>query len=161
MTGAPEVCERARPKLNLRLDVGPPGADGYHPVASLMVELDGLHDDVVLRAADRRRVDCPEAPGPANLAWSALDALEREVGRPLPVAVTIRKRIPAQAGLGGGSSDAAAVLRGAERLFGLGLGAARLREVAARVGSDVPFFVAGGAAWATGRGERLGPAGRP
>lgn len=161
MAGPPEMRERARPKLNLRLAVGAPGTDGYHPLASLMVEVDGLHDDVVVRAAGRRRVECAEAPGRANLVWAALDALEEEVGRPLPVAVTIVKRIPSRAGLGGGSSDAAAALRAADRLLGLDLGPERLRGVAARVGSDVPFFVAGGTAWATGRGERIAPASAP
>lgn len=152
---AAAVAQRARPKLNLCLAVGPAGADGYHPVTSLMVELDGVHDDVLVRAAPARRVECPGVPERANLAWAALDALEAEVGRPLPAAVTITKRIPSQAGLGGGSSDAAAVLRAADALFALGLGPGRLRAVAARVGSDVPFFITGGTAWATGRGERI------
>ena len=79
----------------------------------------------------------------------------------MPLAVRIDKRIPAQAGLGGGSSDAAAVLVAADRLHGLGLGAERLEAVAARVGSDVPFFVRGGCQWAEGRGERLRPARAP
>ena len=145
-------------KLNLRLLVGPRGADGYHPLRTLMVALDGLADTLTVAAAASRRVSCPGVEGPANLAWRALDELEAEVGRPLPTEVVIDKRIPAQAGLGGGSSDAAAALVGADRAHGLGLGPARLERVAARVGSDVPFFVRGGAQWAEGRGERLRPA---
>lgn len=152
---------RAPAKLNLRLLVGPRGADGYHPLSTLMVALDGLGDEVEVALADRRSVSCPGIEGPANLAWRALDALEAEAGRPLPVAVRIDKRIPAQAGLGGGSSDAAATLVAADRLHGLGLGEAALEAVAARVGSDVPFFVRGGAQWAGGRGERLRPAAAP
>ena len=148
-------------KLNLRLLVGPLRPDGYHPVRSLMVALDGLEDTVHARRSGARRVDCPGIAGPDNLAWRALDALEAEVGRPLPLAVTIDKRIPAEAGLGGGSSDAAAVLRAAARIHGLGLGPGRLEAVAARVGSDVPFFVRGGCQWAEGRGERLRPARAP
>ncbi len=148
-------------KLNLRLLVGPRGPDGYHPLETLMVALDGLSDTVEVRAAPARAVICPGIEGPANLAWRALDELEREAGRPLPLEVRIVKRIPAQAGLGGGSSDAAAVLRGADRLHGLGLGTERLEAVAARVGSDVPFFVRGGAQWARGRGELLEPAPPP
>jgi len=148
-------------KLNLRLLVGPLGPDGYHPVRSLMVALDGLEDTVTLARAQARSVRCAEADGPDNLAWRALDALERRAGRPLPCAVTIDKRIPARAGLGGGSSDAAATLVGANRLFGLGLDAAALESVCAEVGSDVPFFVRGGAQWADGRGERLAPAPSP
>jgi 4-diphosphocytidyl-2-C-methyl-D-erythritol kinase len=145
-------------KLNLRLLVGPRGGDGYHPLRSLMVALDGLADAVTVAPAAARRVTCPGIGGPDNLAWLALDALEAEAGRPLPCEVVIDKRIPSRAGLGGGSSDAAATLRGADRVHGLGLGLARLERVAARVGSDVPFFVRGGAQWAEGRGERLAPA---
>ena len=151
----------APPKLNLRLLVGPRRPDGYHPLETLMVALDGVADEVTVAPAERRSVSCPGLDGPANLAWRALDALEEEVRRPLPLAVTIVKRIPAQAGLGGGSSDAAATLVAADRLLGLGLGPAALESVAARVGSDVPFFVRGGAQWARGRGERLEPGGAP
>lgn len=145
-------------KINLRLLVGPVRADGYHPLRSLMVALDGLSDTVHVSRADVRSVVCPGIEGEANLAWRALDALETEVGRPLPVAVEIDKAIPAQAGLGGGSSDAAAVLRATDALHGLALGPERLEVVAARVGSDVPFFVRGGCQWAEGRGELLSPA---
>lgn len=146
---------RAPAKLNLRLLVGPRRDDGYHPLRTLLVALDGLHDTVTVAPAPRRSVSCPGLDGPRNLAWTALDALEREAGRPLPCAVTIDKRIPAQAGLGGGSSDAAATLVGAARLHGLDLAPEALERVAARVGSDVPFFVRGGAQWAGGRGEVL------
>jgi 4-diphosphocytidyl-2-C-methyl-D-erythritol kinase len=148
-------------KINLRLLVGPRRDDGYHPLRSLMVALDAPSDRVRLETARQRAVVCPGLEGPANLAWAALDALEAEVGRPLPLRVEIDKAIPAQAGLGGGSSDAAAVLVGADALLGLGLGPARLERVAARVGSDVPFFVRGGAQWARGRGEDLTPARAP
>jgi 4-diphosphocytidyl-2-C-methyl-D-erythritol kinase len=103
-------------------------------------------------------VRCPRIEGPANLAWRALDVLEAAAGRPLPTEVIIEKRIPSQAGLGGGSSDAAVTLVGADRLHGLGLGLARLERLAAEVGSDVPFLVRGGAQWAEGRGEVLRPA---
>jgi 4-diphosphocytidyl-2-C-methyl-D-erythritol kinase len=145
-------------KLNLSLAVGPPREDGYHPVASLMVALDAPSDTVEVRPAARRSLDAPGSPaGAANLAWRALDALEAAAGRPLPVAVRIVKRIPMQAGLGGGSSDAAAVLVGAARLHGLGLGADALERIAAALGSDVPFFIRGGTQWATGRGELVAP----
>jgi 4-diphosphocytidyl-2-C-methyl-D-erythritol kinase len=126
-----------------------------------MVELDGLADTVAMRPAARRTVRSAGLDGPANLAWRALDALERAVGRPIALAVEIEKRIPLEAGLGGGSSDAAATLVGANRLLGLGLTAADLERVAAEVGSDVPFFVRGGAQWAEGRGEVLAPAAAP
>ena len=158
MTG---VTVSAPAKLNLRLLVGPRREDGYHPLRTLMVALDGLADTVTVAAAAERRVTCPGIDGPRNLAWRALAELELEAGRPVPTAVVIDKRIPVQAGLGGGSSDAAAALVGADRIHGLGLGPARLERVAARVGSDVPFFVRAGAQWAEGRGERLRPASVP
>ena len=148
-------------KINLRLEVGPRRADGYHPLRSLMVALDAPRDRVRVEIARERAVLCEGIEGPANLAWTALDALEGETGRPLPLRVEIAKAIPAQAGLGGGSSDAAAVLVAADELLGLGLGRTRLEAVAARVGSDVPFFVRGGAQWAAGRGEVLTPARAP
>ncbi len=153
-----EVLVSAPAKLNLRLVVGPVRPDGYHPLRTLMVALDGLCDDVVVRRAGARSVACPGVAERDNLAWRALEALEGAVGRPLPVHVEITKRIPAQAGLGGGSSDAAATLVGVDRLYGLGLGPDRLEEIAAAVGSDVPFFVRGGVRWAGGRGEVLAAA---
>lgn len=157
-----EVTEPAPAKLNLRLLVGPARPDGYHPIRSLMVTLAGLEDTVTVSPAAAREVVCEgleeDLPPEGNLAWAALDALSEEAGEPLPpLRVRIVKRIPARAGLGGGSSDAAATLRAADRLLGLGLGRARLEAAAARVGSDVPFLVAGGSQWAEGRGERLSP----
>lgn len=137
------------------------GADGYHPVRTLMVALDGLADRVHLEPAAERSVRCPEADGPENLAWRALDALERALGRPLPLAVRIEKAVPSRAGLGGGSSDAAAVLAGADALLGLGLGPEALERVGAEVGADVPFFVRGGVQWGEGRGDRLRPGSAP
>ncbi len=152
----------AYPKVNLRLLVGPVRADGYHPLRSLMVQLDGPADRVTVSRADERSVTCAGIDGPANLAWKALDALEAEVGEALPpLAVHIDKVLPSQAGVGGGSSDAAATLRAADQLLGLGLGPQRLERAAAAVGSDVPFFIRGGAQWATGRGEVLAPASVP
>lgn len=156
------VTRLAPPKVNLRLLVGPVRPDGYHPLRSLMVALEGPADTVTVRQADVRAVTCAGIDGPDNLAWAALDALEAEVGEPLPpLAVEIAKVLPAQAGVGGGSSDAAATLLAADQLLGLGLGAERLQRAAAAVGSDVPFFIRGGAQWAMGRGEVLEPAGAP
>ena len=149
---------RAPAKLNLTLEVDPPRPDGYHPIRSLMAELPDLFDDVELATSARRRVICPGVPERENLAWRALDALDAHVGRVLGVAVTITKRIPSQAGLGGGSSDAGATLVGANRLFGLGLTDEVLIELAAVVGSDVPFFIRGGTQRASGRGDVLEPA---
>jgi 4-diphosphocytidyl-2-C-methyl-D-erythritol kinase len=153
---ADRVVVTAPAKVNLVLRVGPARADGYHPVASLLVALDGLGDALELTRASRRQLECPGGPeGADNLAWRAADALEADAGRPLPARIVIDKRIPMQAGLGGGSSDAAAVLVGLDHLFGLGTSPDTLERIAATIGSDVPFFVRGGTQWATGRGERL------
>jgi len=150
-----ELTLAAPSKLNLVLRVGPVAPDGYHPLQSLMIALSAPQDTVRVALDSRRRVDCPVAPGPQNLASSALDALEAQVGRALPVAVTITKRIPAQAGLGGGSSDAAAVLRATNVVHACGLADDELVQVAEQVGSDVPFFIRGGTQWAAGRGHQL------
>lgn len=155
------VRVEAPAKLNLHLAVGALADDGYHPVRTLMVALDGLSDTVDVTPAPARRVRCPGVAERHNLAWRALDALEAHIGRALGCEVEITKRIPAQAGLGGGSSDAAATLVAANRAFALGLGADVLETVAAAVGSDVAFFVRGGAQWATGRGEVLRAAASP
>ncbi len=162
MASIASIATRHAPaKINLHLAVGMRREDGYHPLRSLMVALDGLADTVTLARSDRRRVDCPGVPERENLAWRALDLLEARVDRELPCAVRIEKRIPAQAGLGGGSSDAAATLLLADEVFDLGLSPRTLEAVAADVGSDVPFFVRGGTQWASGRGEILEPATAP
>jgi 4-diphosphocytidyl-2-C-methyl-D-erythritol kinase len=155
---ADRVVISAPAKINLVLRVGARAADGFHPVASLMVALDGLEDRVTVEPAARRELHCGGGPdGPDNLAWRAADVIERAAGRDLPARISIDKRIPMQAGLGGGSSDAAAVLVALNRLFGLGLSSEALEGLGAELGSDVPFFVRGGTQWATGRGERLTP----
>lgn len=151
------VTLNAPAKINLALHVGPPRSDGYHPVATLMVALDGLADRVEVAPARTRTVRCPGMDGEANLAWHALDALSEAIGRPVGLDVRIEKRIPSPAGLGGGSSDAAAVLRAARAVLDLDLDDDALERIAARAGSDTPFFIRAGAQWATGRGEVLTP----
>ncbi|HSN93021.1 MAG TPA: 4-diphosphocytidyl-2C-methyl-D-erythritol kinase, partial [Anaeromyxobacteraceae bacterium] len=99
----------------------------------------------------------PELDGPENLAARAAEAFRRRFGTPGGIAIRIEKRVPVTAGLGGGSSDAAAVLRCLARAHGVRDRAA-LAEIALAIGSDVPFFLLGGAAWAAGRGEALEPA---
>ena len=157
-----EIALSAPAKLNLILRVGPLAPDGYHPLESLLVTLGAPCDRVrVGVSAGERVVESAEAPGPDNLAWAALDAFERATGIDVPLYVKIDKRIPAKAGLGGGSSDAAATLRAANEIHGRPLDRAALEGVAADVGSDVPFFIRGGAQWARGRGEALTPTSMP
>lgn len=154
------VTELAPAKLNLTLDVGDRRPDGYHDICSIMHSA-ALCDTVTLRETDggALQLDCSGAQlpaGPENLAWRAAEVFFRETALPCPgLHITLEKRIPSQAGLGGGSSDAAAVLRGLRRLYAPELPPERLEAMAARVGSDVPYCVQGGTALATGRGERL------
>jgi 4-diphosphocytidyl-2-C-methyl-D-erythritol kinase len=133
------VHERAYAKLNLVLHVGNPRDDGLHPLCSLFASID-LFDDVRLERAEHDGVDCPAVDGP-NLAEAALVALRRRVPHLPPLLITIEKRIPIAAGLGGGSADAAAVLRGANHIAGDPLTRDELRGVAAQLGSDVPSQV--------------------
>jgi 4-diphosphocytidyl-2-C-methyl-D-erythritol kinase len=152
-------------KVNLVLRVGPLRADGYHELLTLMAPLD-LGDRVDVRVSPRPGpVTCevpgrPELCGPDNLAARAAQAFRERFGRANGVEVRIEKRTPITAGLGGGSSDAAATLRCLARAYGVRDRRA-LGEVALSVGSDVPFFLGSGPAWAAGRGERLVPADVP
>jgi 4-diphosphocytidyl-2-C-methyl-D-erythritol kinase len=148
-------------KVNLVLRVGPRRTDGYHDLLSLMVPLD-LGDEVDVTVSARPGpVRCrvpgrPDLDGPGNLAARAAVAFRERFGVDRGVTIRIVKRIPVTAGLGGGSSDAAAVLRILARAFRVH-DAAALASVGLSVGSDVPFFLGPGPAWARGRGERLAP----
>jgi 4-diphosphocytidyl-2-C-methyl-D-erythritol kinase len=152
-------------KVNLVLRVGPRRADGYHDLLTLMAPLD-LGDRVDVRISPRPgdvRCDVPGRPelcGASNLAARAAAAFRERFGIANGIAIRIDKRTPVTAGLGGGSSDAAAAIRCLKRAFRVRDDRA-LREIALAVGSDVPFFLGPGPAWATGRGERLRPADVP
>ncbi len=164
---ADTIAERAPAKLNLALSVGPPDGQGMHPICTWMVTLDLCDDLLVTRlepdrasryailwhreARRRRAIEWPVA---RDLAVRAHLGLERHAGRTLPVQMKLEKRIPVGGGLGGGSSDAAAMLRAVNRLYGLGLSDTDLRAIAAGLGSDVPFFVSGGSGIVEGTGER-------
>jgi 4-diphosphocytidyl-2-C-methyl-D-erythritol kinase len=144
-------------KINLALEVTARRDDGYHEIDTVMTTLN-LADTVTLTPAPSLSVtiEGPRAAGiDANndLAGRAAHALAEAAGRDAEVHITVDKRIPSPAGLGGGSSDAAAVLRGLAQLWDLDWPAERLGEIGASIGSDVPFFLAGGAARCTGRGE--------
>jgi 4-diphosphocytidyl-2-C-methyl-D-erythritol kinase len=150
-------------KVNWTLEVLGRRDDGYHEVRSLLQTLT-LHDSIVLSPADYLEVRRsggaahPLAPMEEDLAQRAAEALRHEAGDPeLAALIELEKVIPAAAGLGGGSSDAAAVLRGLNRLWGLDFDAERLRRIGAKLGSDVPFFLGTPAALVEGRGERVRP----
>jgi 4-diphosphocytidyl-2-C-methyl-D-erythritol kinase len=155
--GPPFVRERAYAKLNLVLQVGPPRPDGLHPICSLFASLE-LADDLHVRPGETAtdRVEC-EGVAPPNLASAAVAAFRERVPSLPPLEVRIAKRIPVAAGLGGGSADAAAALRAANRIAGDPLDAAALREIAATLGSDVPSQVEPRHALVEGVGEVVEP----
>jgi 4-diphosphocytidyl-2-C-methyl-D-erythritol kinase len=148
------VRELAFAKLNLVLHVGPPRPDGMHPLCSLFASID-LADTIEVRPAAEDAIRCPGVDGP-NLALAALAAFRERTPLP-PLEVSIGKRIPVAAGLGGGSADAAAVLRAANALAGDPLPIAALRELGAALGSDVPSQVEPCHALVQGVGERVEP----
>ena len=145
---------RAHAKINTLLKVGARRPDGYHNVRTILQAVD-LHDIVELSRSDKLSLTCsdPRLSGESNLAWKALRLLA-ELFEPPPVEIHIEKSIPLASGLGGGSSDAAAVLRGVDVLLGGTVPGPDLLAVAAATGVDVPFFVSGFChAEGTGRGD--------
>ncbi len=151
---------RASAKINLTLDILGRRSDGYHELASVMQTV-SLADTLAFRAladgATEFFCDVPALSGPENLVCRAVQALREATGCQRGVRIELRKQTPTQGGLGGGSSDAACVLVALNAWWSLGLAQERLIELAARLGSDVPFFVLGGTALVEGRGERVTP----
>jgi 4-diphosphocytidyl-2-C-methyl-D-erythritol kinase len=154
---------RAFAKINLSLRIGPKRSDGFHEVRTILQGID-LSDRVVVEA--RRgpfEIVCSTPGVPTdrtNLVWKAAQHLWDAAGRERQVRdarITLEKKIPARAGLGGGSSDAAAALSGLKRAWKLKVGDAALYTIAAKLGSDVPYFFVGGTALGLGRGEEVYP----
>jgi len=148
-------------KLNLGLAVVGKRADGYHDLLTIFQAID-LADTIELRERERGMSlhvngDATVPEGPENLILRAATLLAHERGVDRGVRCTVTKRIPAGAGLGGGSSDAAATLLGLEALWELEADPVSQRRLALELGSDVPFFLTGGTARGEGRGERLTP----
>lgn len=145
-------------KLNLSLRVLGKRDDGYHAIETLMLGLPGLADRLEFEAASGFSFVCDDPSLPVdegNLVVKAVRAYEQASGLACGCALRLAKAIPHGAGLGGGSSDAAAALKGLDQLHDGRLGAERLQEIAAALGSDVPFFLDGVAARCSGRGERI------
>ena len=158
MSTQKSLTVNAYAKVNLTLEVLGRRPDGYHEIVSVMQTVD-LHDVLELTPADGVTLEC-DRPGlgtPDNLALRAAAALRTVSGVRDGVHIELRKAIPVAAGLGGGSSDAAAALLGLNRLWGLGMSVGDLTPLAASLGSDVPFFLRGGTAMVQGRGERVRP----
>ena len=147
----------ATAKVNLALEILGRRADGYHEIVTVVQAVE-LSDRIVLEEIDSLdlRIAHREVPRDAsNLALRAALALREAAGVENGARISLDKRIPVAAGLGGGSADAAAVLLGLNRLWRLRWPLARLTEVGATLGMDVPFFLRGGTAFATGRGEKV------
>ena len=152
-------------KINLYLEILGDRPDGYHELAMILQSIE-LADHINLRSisTDTIRIQCdhPQVPNDeSNLAYKAVKLMAEEFPNVFArfggVEIAIKKQIPVAAGLAGGSTDAAAVLMGVDLMWQLGLTQPELQELAARLGSDVPFCLAGGTALATGRGEALSP----
>jgi 4-diphosphocytidyl-2-C-methyl-D-erythritol kinase len=144
-------------KLNLTLDVVGRRPDGYHEIDSVMQTI-SLHDLIQVERTDCRVFDLVGATIEGeNLVLKAARELEGRLGRALPFSMRLIKRIPMAAGFGGGSADAAAFLNAANQLYELKLTPADLAEIARQVGQDVPFFLSGGTARATGLGSTVTP----
>lgn len=153
------LMERAMAKITLSLDVVGKRDDGYHDVEMVMttidladrLELSSLTQNRIEVTADNRFVPNDER----NLAYKAAQLLKETFHITQGVRINIQKNIPVSAGLGGGSSDAAAVLRGLNRLWHLNLSHKQLVEIGADIGSDVPFCVYGATSLVSGRGEKI------
>lgn len=151
---------KANCKINVGLDILRRRADGYHDLETVMVPVQGLYDEVELLPAARTefiseglRIDCPDAD---NLCLKACSLMQRRYGAG-DVRIRLDKRVPFGAGLGGGSSDATAVILGMNALFSLGLDETELIAAAACLGSDTAFFVRNTPQLCTGRGELMTP----
>jgi 4-diphosphocytidyl-2-C-methyl-D-erythritol kinase len=149
---------RCYAKVNLSLEILGKRADGFHELASL-VHTVNLGDDLRVEPADEllTRVEGLAIDPETNLVARAAELLSLTLQDRRGAELSLLKRIPAAAGLGGGSSDAAATLAALNALWGARLSPAQLMPLAAQLGSDVPFFLRGGAALMSGRGEALGP----
>ena len=151
-------------KINLSLRVLSKRPDGFHEIDTLMTKLPGLADDVVITPAEDFSFTCSDPNLPtdgANLVVKAVEALAQASGKELPYHIHLEKHIPVGAGLGGGSSNAATTLLALNSQLEKPLSAEALHELAAGLGSDVPFFLYGGAARCTGRGEKIEAAPAP
>jgi 4-diphosphocytidyl-2-C-methyl-D-erythritol kinase len=157
------VTVRTPAKINLQLAVGAPRADGFHELATVFHAV-SLYDEVTATPADRLTVTAEGEQAElvpqdaSNLAARAAVALAERAGLEPDVHLHVRKGIPVAGGMAGGSADAAAALVACDALWGTGLSRTELHELAARLGSDVPFALMGGTAIGLGRGEVLTPA---
>ncbi|TET98989.1 MAG: 4-(cytidine 5'-diphospho)-2-C-methyl-D-erythritol kinase [Candidatus Stahlbacteria bacterium] len=145
-------------KINLGLNILGKREDGYHSIESIFQTI-SLHDNLHFKL----KGDCIEVTsddemvpdGPSNLIYKAAKMFEERTGNTIGLKVSLEKKIPVQSGLGGGSSNAATTLLTLNRFFGYPLSLDELTLIASELGSDVPFFIRGGTAYVTGRGEQV------
>ncbi len=158
------IKEFARAKINLTLDILRKREDNFHEVEMIMqsleladvLEMEKISDGIKFSMNAEKIIGGEKIPADEkNLAYRAVLELEKVCGKKFNVAINLQKNIPAAAGLGGGSSDAAAVLRGMNKLFDLNFSEEKLCKIGEKIGSDVPFCVIGGTCLAKGRGEIL------
>jgi len=151
---------QAPAKINLSLDITGKRTDGYHTLRSVFQTV-GIFDTLTITKTEPDMpltLTCndPDVPADArNLVWKAAAKLLGD--QPCGAAIHLEKRIPSQAGMGGGSSDCAAALKGIRKLFGLPVNDAELKEIAVSLGADVPFFLTGGTVLCEGIGEIMTP----
>ena len=154
------ITTHAPAKLNLSLRILSKRDDGFHEIDTLIVKLPGLADELEFHEAGEFSFHCDDPSIPTderNLVVKAVRAYEATAGIRYNGSITLKKKIPHSAGLGGGSSDAAATLLTLNSLYDYKLEVERLREVAASIGSDLSCFLTSGAARCTGRGEKIEP----
>ena len=154
---------KAYAKINLWLDITGRRADGYHTLNTVMRRID-LYDDIEVCADDTGNItiECDESAVPCderNIAYKAVRAFSERIGKPAGAHIRITKRIPLEAGLGGSSTDGAAVLCALNELYGKPLGMPELCTLGASLGADVPFCITGGTEVCTGIGEIMEPVG--
>lgn len=152
---------KANCKLNLHLQVTSKREDGYHNIESIFTEIP-FYDELTIEATNTDQVLFAESglkipPCKENICITAANLLKNKAGKGVGCKIMLNKYIPTGAGLGGGSSDAAAVLKALNQLWNLNINTSELQEIAVKVGADVPFFIEGGSALVTGIGDVLKP----
>ena len=153
------IIETAHAKINFTLSVGSKRADGYHSIDSLMHSI-SLSDRITLTKAETITLSVTEGEAPLgreNLMVRAAERFFEETGLSGGVSMTLSKRIPSEAGMGGGSSDAATTLLALNKLWNLRLSTAELQAIGVQLGADVPFFLCGTNAWVEGIGDIISP----
>ena len=156
-----KLVYKAPAKINLFLRVTGKRDDGFHEISSLFSMID-LYDLLEVEPADDDNITLTQdsddlTAGEENIIFKAAMALRQEAGLKMGAKINLKKNIPISAGLGGGSSDAAAALICLNRLWDISLSRSELAKIGESIGSDIPFFLGSAASWVTGRGEKLKP----